>query len=187
MILIGHAGHPEVEGTLGQWRAGAGAGEIHLVETLADAKLLQVGQPQDLAYTTQTTLSVDETREIIALLRERYPQMQGPRHDDICYATQNRQHAADREAGVDVVGVAQGQRASVLDDGASFFAIKQENDRVTLVLIHHAEAHRPRAGDHRALDAKGRARRKSWAKQLNVGRETFSCSGPWNREQKEQG
>lgn len=93
MILIGHAGHPEVEGTLGQWRAGAGAGEIHLVETLADAKLLQVGQPQDLAYTTQTTLSVDETREIIALLRERYPQMQGPRHDDICYATQNRQDA----------------------------------------------------------------------------------------------
>ncbi|MFO1493971.1 MAG: 4-hydroxy-3-methylbut-2-enyl diphosphate reductase [Lysobacterales bacterium] len=93
MVLIGHAGHPEVEGTLGQWRAGEGAGAIHLVETADDVWRLQVRQPDALAYTTQTTLSVDETREIIAALRARFPNIQGPRHDDICYATQNRQDA----------------------------------------------------------------------------------------------
>lgn len=93
MILIGHAGHPEVEGTLGQWDREAGGGEIQLIETVADVSRIQVCQPQHLAYTTQTTLSVDETLEIIAALRERFPEIQGPRHDDICYATQNRQDA----------------------------------------------------------------------------------------------
>lgn len=93
MVLIGHAGHPEVEGTLGQWRQGPGAGQIHLVETVRDVAALQVTQPDELAYTTQTTLSVDETHEIIAGLRARFPKIQGPRHDDICYATQNRQDA----------------------------------------------------------------------------------------------
>ncbi|HWS27792.1 MAG TPA: 4-hydroxy-3-methylbut-2-enyl diphosphate reductase [Xanthomonadales bacterium] len=93
MILIGHAGHPEVEGTLGQWDREAGRGAIQLIETVADVWRVQVGQPQHLAFTTQTTLSVDETLEIIAALRERFPQIQGPRHDDICYATQNRQDA----------------------------------------------------------------------------------------------
>jgi 4-hydroxy-3-methylbut-2-enyl diphosphate reductase len=91
VVLIGHAGHPEVEGTLGQWRAGGGA--IHLVETVEDVARLAVERPDALAYTTQTTLSVDETREIIAALRERFPAIEGPRHDDICYATQNRQDA----------------------------------------------------------------------------------------------
>jgi 4-hydroxy-3-methylbut-2-enyl diphosphate reductase len=91
VVLIGHAGHPEVEGTLGQWRAGGGS--IHLVETVEDVGRLEVTKPEALAYTTQTTLSVDETREIIAALRERFPAIQGPRHDDICYATQNRQDA----------------------------------------------------------------------------------------------
>jgi 4-hydroxy-3-methylbut-2-enyl diphosphate reductase len=91
VVLIGHAGHPEVEGTLGQWRAGGGT--IHLVETVGDVGRLEVTKPEALAYTTQTTLSVDETREIIAALRERFPAIQGPRHDDICYATQNRQDA----------------------------------------------------------------------------------------------
>jgi 4-hydroxy-3-methylbut-2-en-1-yl diphosphate reductase len=93
MILIGHAGHPEVEGTLGQWDREAGAGSIQLVETVSDVWAIEVQQPDFLAYTTQTTLSVDETLEIIAALRERFPQIQGPRHDDICYATQNRQDA----------------------------------------------------------------------------------------------
>ncbi|MGE4070935.1 MAG: 4-hydroxy-3-methylbut-2-enyl diphosphate reductase [Lysobacterales bacterium] len=93
MILIGHAGHPEVEGTLGQWNREDGAGAIQLVETVADVWQIQVAQPQNLAYTTQTTLSVDETQEIISALRERFPDIQGPRHDDICYATQNRQDA----------------------------------------------------------------------------------------------
>ncbi len=93
MVLIGHAGHPEVEGTLGQWNREEGSGAIQLVETVADVWRIQVAQPQNLAYTTQTTLSVDETQEIISALRERFPGIQGPRHDDICYATQNRQDA----------------------------------------------------------------------------------------------
>lgn len=93
VVLIGHAGHPEVEGTMGQWLAEAGTGRIHLVEDLDDVASLTVGQPDNLAYTTQTTLSVDDTRGIIEALRTKYPQMQGPRNDDICYATQNRQDA----------------------------------------------------------------------------------------------
>lgn len=93
VVLIGHAGHPEVEGTMGQWLAEAGAGRIYLVEDLDDVENLQIAQPQNFAYTTQTTLSVDDTRGIIDALRAKYPQMQGPRNDDICYATQNRQDA----------------------------------------------------------------------------------------------
>jgi len=93
VVLIGHAGHPEVEGTMGQWKAEAGAGRIYLVEDLEDVAWLDPGQPDNLAYTTQTTLSVDDTREIIAALRARFPMIQGPKNDDICYATQNRQDA----------------------------------------------------------------------------------------------
>ncbi len=92
MVLIGHAGHPEVEGTLGQWQREA-LGQIYLVETLSDVDGLSVSQPQALAFTTQTTLSVDETRDIIAALQRKFPAIEGPRHDDICYATQNRQDA----------------------------------------------------------------------------------------------
>jgi len=93
MVLIGHAGHPEVEGTMGQWNAQAGAGTIHLVEDIDDVAHLHIAQPENCAYTTQTTLSVDDTRSIIDALRARYPAMQGPKNDDICYATQNRQDA----------------------------------------------------------------------------------------------
>ncbi|MCY7312608.1 MAG: 4-hydroxy-3-methylbut-2-enyl diphosphate reductase [Pseudoxanthomonas sp.] len=93
VVLIGHAGHPEVEGTMGQWNAEGGAGRIYLVEDIDGVATLQVGQPQNLAYTTQTTLSVDDTRSIIEALQARFPTLQGPRHDDICYATQNRQDA----------------------------------------------------------------------------------------------
>ena len=93
VVLIGHAGHPEVEGTMGQWLAEAGSGNIYLVEDLDDVDRLEIAQPQNFAYTTQTTLSVDDTRSIIDALRARYPEMQGPRNDDICYATQNRQDA----------------------------------------------------------------------------------------------
>ena len=93
MVLIGHAGHPEVEGTMGQWRADAEAGQIHLVEDIDDVAALVLKQPDNCAYTTQTTLSVDDTRDIIAALRARFPNIQGPKHDDICYATQNRQDA----------------------------------------------------------------------------------------------
>ncbi|MEG3192658.1 4-hydroxy-3-methylbut-2-enyl diphosphate reductase [Lysobacter sp. D1-1-M9] len=93
VVLIGHAGHPEVEGTMGQWRREAGAGRIHLVEDIDDVATLVVDQPENFAYTTQTTLSVDDTRVVIDALRVRFPAIQGPRHDDICYATQNRQDA----------------------------------------------------------------------------------------------
>ncbi|MDO5505963.1 MAG: 4-hydroxy-3-methylbut-2-enyl diphosphate reductase [Pseudoxanthomonas suwonensis] len=93
MILIGHAGHPEVEGTMGQWQREGAGGRMFLVETLEDVASVEVSQPENLAYTTQTTLSVDDTREIIAALRRRFPAIQGPRNDDICYATQNRQDA----------------------------------------------------------------------------------------------
>jgi 4-hydroxy-3-methylbut-2-enyl diphosphate reductase len=104
MVLVGHAGHPEVEGTMGQWRTGDGAGKIYLVENLDDIATLRVEQPDNLAYTTQTTLSVDDTRGIIAALRERFPGIQGPRNDDICYATQNRQDAVRELAqGCDLV------------------------------------------------------------------------------------
>jgi len=100
VVLIGHEGHPEVEGTMGQWqREGGAAANIFLVEDVEDVAALEVGQPGNLAYTTQTTLSVDETREVIAALRARFPAIQGPRHDDICYATQNRQDAVRELAG----------------------------------------------------------------------------------------
>ncbi|MGY1457151.1 4-hydroxy-3-methylbut-2-enyl diphosphate reductase [Luteimonas sp. A534] len=93
VVLIGHAGHPEVEGTMGQWNRERGRGTIYLVEDVEDVATLVVGQPDNFAYTTQTTLSVDDTRGVIQALRERFPAIQGPKNDDICYATQNRQDA----------------------------------------------------------------------------------------------
>ncbi|WP_145478248.1 4-hydroxy-3-methylbut-2-enyl diphosphate reductase [Stenotrophomonas rhizophila] len=93
VVLIGHAGHPEVEGTMGQWKQEAGSGSIYLVEDVEQVATLVLNQPENFAYTTQTTLSVDDTRGIIDALRERFPAMQGPKNDDICYATQNRQDA----------------------------------------------------------------------------------------------
>lgn len=91
VVLIGHEGHPEVEGTMGQWKREAGSGRIYLVEDADDVAAMQVDQPENLAYTTQTTLSVDDTRSVIEALRAKYPAIQGPKNDDICYATQNRQ------------------------------------------------------------------------------------------------
>ncbi len=88
LVMIGHKGHPEVEGTMGQVRDG-----IHLVETAADVAALQVADPDKLAYVTQTTLSVDDAAAIVSALRERFPDIVGPKKDDICYATQNRQDA----------------------------------------------------------------------------------------------
>lgn len=93
LILIGHHGHPEVEGTLGQWDKLNGKGAIYLVDSVAEASAIQVDQPNKIAYVTQTTLSMDDTRDIINELRNRFPLIEGPKHDDICYATQNRQMA----------------------------------------------------------------------------------------------
>jgi 4-hydroxy-3-methylbut-2-enyl diphosphate reductase len=88
IVMIGHRGHPESEGTMGQ-----AAGGMHLVETVADVARLAVGTPAKLSYVTQTTLSVDDAAQIVAALRARFPAIRGPKRDDICYATQNRQDA----------------------------------------------------------------------------------------------
>jgi len=88
IVMIGHRGHPESEGTMGQAASG-----MHLVETVADVARLEVGSPERLAYVTQTTLSVDDARAIVAALKARFPAIRGPKRDDICYATQNRQDA----------------------------------------------------------------------------------------------
>lgn len=96
-VLIGHAGHPEVEGTMGRFNRQYG-GEIHLVEDENDVAQLQVRDPSRLAFVTQTTLSMDDTAVVIDALRSRFPEIQGPRKDDICYATQNRQDAVKQLA-----------------------------------------------------------------------------------------
>lgn len=96
-ILIGHAFHPEVEGTMGQYDESFG-GKIYLVEDAADVWKLQVRDPENLTYVTQTTLSMDDTSRIIDALRERFPAIRGPRKKDICYATQNRQDAVKQLA-----------------------------------------------------------------------------------------
>ena len=90
-ILIGHAGHPEVEGTMGQYESEEGG--IYLVESADDVCSLEVKNPEKLYYCSQTTLSVDDTSDVIDALRKKFPEIQGPRKDDICYATQNRQDA----------------------------------------------------------------------------------------------
>ena len=96
-VLIGHRGHPEVEGTMGQYDRSAG-GEIYLVEDDEQAAALVVKDPDNLSYVTQTTLSMDDTAKVIDTLRARYPNIEGPRKDDICYATQNRQDAVKKLA-----------------------------------------------------------------------------------------
>ncbi|SFM60537.1 4-hydroxy-3-methylbut-2-enyl diphosphate reductase [Marinobacter zhejiangensis] len=97
-VLIGHHGHPEVEGTMGQYDHSSG-GDMYLVEDEVDVAKLQVKDPSRLAYVTQTTLSMDDTAKVIDALRRHFPQIQGPRKDDICYATQNRQDAVKQLAG----------------------------------------------------------------------------------------
>lgn len=96
-VLIGHAGHPEVEGTMGQYDDSTG-GRIYLVENEDDVARLQVNCPDSLAFVTQTTLSMDDTSRVIDALREKFPAISGPRKDDICYATQNRQDAVKQLA-----------------------------------------------------------------------------------------
>ena len=108
IVLVGHAGHAEVEGTIGQI-----PGRVHLVQTAEDVAGLDVGTPGRLAYVTQTTLSVDDTRGIIAALRTRFPEIVGPDVRDICYATQNRQQAVrDLAAEVEVILVVGSRNSS---------------------------------------------------------------------------
>ena len=102
-ILIGHEGHPEVEGTMGQYDKKNG-GNIYLVEDEQDVANLVINNPEQVAFVTQTTLSIDDTAKVIDALRQKFPKIQGPRKDDICYATQNRQDAVrDLAAQCDVV------------------------------------------------------------------------------------
>jgi 4-hydroxy-3-methylbut-2-en-1-yl diphosphate reductase len=95
VILIGHAGHPEVEGTMGRFDSSFG-GRMHLVESVADVERLSVRDEKQLAFVTQTTLSVDDTAQIVAALKSRFADLATPRHEDICYATQNRQDAVKK-------------------------------------------------------------------------------------------
>ncbi|WP_301102198.1 4-hydroxy-3-methylbut-2-enyl diphosphate reductase [Propionivibrio sp.] len=108
IIMIGHKGHPEVEGTMGQSPQG-----MYLVETVADVRQLEVNNRDQLAYVTQTTLSVDDAEKVVSALRERFPGITGPRRDDICYATQNRQDAVKQLAAqTDIVFVVGSQTSS---------------------------------------------------------------------------
>ncbi len=136
VVLIGHAGHPEVEGTMGRFDGGTG-GKIHLVETPADVDWLDIRDPERLAFVTQTTLSMDDTADVIDALRARFPAIQGPRKDDICYATQNRQDAVKRLARdcdlVLVVGSANSSNSNRLREvairqGAAAYLIDDASD-----------------------------------------------------------
>jgi 4-hydroxy-3-methylbut-2-en-1-yl diphosphate reductase len=111
VILIGHAGHPEVEGTLGRFDTGFG-GRITLVQSVEEAEQLSVRDPARLAFVTQTTLSMDDTAEIVATLRKRFPELATPRKEDICYATQNRQDAVKILIGRCQVLIVVGSRSS---------------------------------------------------------------------------
>lgn len=133
-ILIGHAGHPEVEGTMGQYDNTEGG--IYLVESSADVETLDVKDPERLYFCSQTTLSVDDTADVIDALRARFPSIHGPRKDDICYATQNRQDAV-RDLASDcevllVVGAQNSSNSNRLRElaekvGAKAFLIADEN------------------------------------------------------------
>jgi 4-hydroxy-3-methylbut-2-en-1-yl diphosphate reductase len=111
VILIGHAGHPEVEGTMGRFDTSSG-GRMHLVQNVGDVASLAVHDPARLAFVTQTTLSMDDTAEIVAALRTRFPGLATPRREDICYATQNRQDAVKKLLESCDVLVVVGSRAS---------------------------------------------------------------------------
>jgi 4-hydroxy-3-methylbut-2-enyl diphosphate reductase len=135
VILIGHAGHPEVEGTLGQYKNNSNS-SIYLIETVADIEHLQVNNPEALAYVTQTTLSVDDTKTIIDALQQKFPNINGPRKDDICYATQNRQDAvrelADKVDVFLVIGSANSSNSNRLRELA-------ENHKLDAYLIDDVE------------------------------------------------
>ncbi|MBF0266271.1 MAG: 4-hydroxy-3-methylbut-2-enyl diphosphate reductase [Gammaproteobacteria bacterium] len=145
-ILIGHKGHPEVDGTLGQYDC-QGKAKIYLVENLFDVERLTIQQTEPLAYVTQTTLSMDDTIEIIAALKNKYPGIQGPKKNDICYATQNRQDAVKRVAKesdvVFIVGSQNSSNSNRLKEVADKLANQQaylidSADEITKEMISHA-------------------------------------------------
>jgi len=113
IIMIGHKGHPEVEGTMGQIEEHHTNRKMHLIETIEDVSHLIVDHPNKIAYVTQTTLSIDDTKAIIEALKTKYPNIQGPKSDDICYATQNRQDAVKEISGLcDLIIIVGSQNSS---------------------------------------------------------------------------
>ena len=113
IIMIGHKGHPEAEGTMGQIEEHHTNRKMHLIETIEDVKHLIVDHPDKIAYVTQTTLSIDDTKAIIEALKTKYPNIQGPKSDDICYATQNRQDAVKEISGLcDLIIIVGSQNSS---------------------------------------------------------------------------
>ena len=113
IIMIGHKGHPEVEGTIGQIEEHHTNRKMHLIETIEDVSHLIVDHPNKIAYVTQTTLSIDDTKAIIEALKTKYPNIQGPKSDDICYATQNRQDAVKEISGLcDLIIIVGSQNSS---------------------------------------------------------------------------
>jgi 4-hydroxy-3-methylbut-2-enyl diphosphate reductase len=124
VVLIGHAGHPEVEGTMGQFDESLG-GRIYLVETPADVARLPVQDPARLAFVTQTTLSVDDTARVVEALRTRFPSLLGPRKEDICYATQNRQDAVKQLVAICDVLIVVGSKSSSNSNRLREIAAKQ--------------------------------------------------------------
>lgn len=135
IIVIGHNGHPEVEGTIGQVETG-----IHLVECLDDVSRLQVGNPERLAYVSQTTLSVDETKDIIAALKARFPAIAQPQKADICYATTNRQEAVRQLARQTTLVIVVGSPSSSNSNRLRETAEKQG---VAAYMVDHADEIRP--------------------------------------------
>ena len=139
VVLIGHAGHPEVEGTMGQYDT-SGGGRMYLVDSTDDVASLTVNNPDELAYVTQTTLSMDDARVIIDALRQRFPNIIGPKRDDICYATQNRQDEVNELANscdlILVVGSANSSNSNRLREVA-------ERRGTTAYLIDSAEDIQP--------------------------------------------
>lgn len=137
-ILIGHAGHPEVEGTMGQYHNPNGG--IYLVETVDDVARLQIKNPNSLAYVTQTTLSMEDTAQIIDALRQRFPELSGPKREDICYATQNRQDAVKMLAAQAEVVIVVG---SVTSSNSNRLKELAERLGCTAYLVDHAEQVNP--------------------------------------------
>ena len=136
IIMIGHKGHPEVEGTMGQSQGG-----MYLVETMGDVQALHVKDPARLAYVTQTTLSMDDARKVVAALQARFPEITGPRRDDICYATQNRQDAVKALTTVSDLVLVVGSRNSSNSNRLREVA---ENNRTPAYLIDNAAQIDPR-------------------------------------------
>ena len=147
-ILIGHAGHPEVEGTMGQYRSSNG-GAMYLVESVEDVERLQVKNPEFLAFVTQTTLSVDDTSEVIDALRLRFPKIVGPKKEDICYATQNRQDAVKKLVGdCDLILVVGSRNSS---NSTRLMEISQKKGVPAYLIDNVTEIHREWLDDKRNI------------------------------------